>query len=262
MDNKETQIENRYRRDLEIPCFQTDAAFLLKPAAFMDLAQEMSYHAATRLGFGYDDLQVHHTAWVLSRMHFKFNNPPRWRDRVSLFTWHKGTDGLMFLRDFELRQDGDTDFADKSKVLVSCTTSWIVMDTETRRLVRSEDVLNMIPFETQCHDNAIAQPCPKVAMPRGDEPEYVGEHKVAYSDVDIIGHTNNARYIVLAMDCIDYDIAVRQPVKEVFIVFSRETKPGESISLYRICEENEDGRTYTIEGKVDEKSCFCARISF
>ena len=102
MDNKETQIENRYRRDLEIPCFQTDAAFLLKPAAFMDLAQEMAYHAATRLGFGYDDLQVHHTAWVLSRMHFKFNNPPRWRDRVSLFTWHKGTDGLMFLRDFEL----------------------------------------------------------------------------------------------------------------------------------------------------------------
>ena len=46
---------------------------------------------------------------------------------------------------------------------------------------------------------------------------------MAYSDVDIIGHTNNARYIVLAMDCIDYDIAVRQPVKEVFIVFSRET---------------------------------------
>ncbi|MGN0201715.1 MAG: acyl-[acyl-carrier-protein] thioesterase [Candidatus Cryptobacteroides sp.] len=262
MCNTDNQTGNRYRRELEIPCFQTDSAFLLKPAAFMDLAQEMAYHAATRLGFGYDDLQIHHTAWVLSRMHFKFNNPPKWRDAVTLYTWHKGTDGLYFLRDFELRSAGDSDFADKSKVLVSCTSSWIVMDTETRRLVRSEDVLNMIPSETQCCDNAIEQPSPKVVMPRGVEPEYVGDHKVAYSDVDIIGHTNNARYIVLAMDCIDYGTVSQKPVKDVCIVFSRETKPGETISLYRACEKDEQGTAFTVEGKVEGKSCFCARIAF
>lgn len=262
MNNSDNRTDNRYRRDLEIPCFQTDASFLLKPAAFMDLAQEMAYHAATRLGFGYDDLQVHHTAWVLSRMHFIFNDPPRWRDAVSLYTWHKGTDGLFFLRDFELRHSGDTDFADKSKVLVSCTTSWIVMDTLTRRLVRSEDVMNMIPSETQCRDNAIPEPSPKVMMPRGVESEYVGDHTVAYSDVDIIGHTNNARYIVLAMDCIDYGTVSGKPVREVSIVFSRETKPGETISLYRFRGEDEKGPVFTIEGKVDGKSCFCASISF
>ena len=32
----------------------------------------------------------------------------------------------------------------------------------------------------------------------------VGVHKASYSDIDVLGHTNNARYVVWAMDSIDY----------------------------------------------------------
>ena len=92
----------KFSQDLFVPCYQTDASFCLKPAAFMDMAQEIAYWAAQELGFGYDDLHHHHTAWVLSRMHFRFDDPPRWRDRVKLSTWHKGPDGLFYLRDFLL----------------------------------------------------------------------------------------------------------------------------------------------------------------
>ena len=60
----------KFCQDMRIPCYETDAAFCLKPASFMDMAQEIAYWAAQALGFGYDDLQRHHTAWVLSRLHF------------------------------------------------------------------------------------------------------------------------------------------------------------------------------------------------
>ena len=150
--------DNRFSTDITIPCYDTDASFRLKPAAFMDHAQEMAYLAAQALHFGYDDLQRHHTAWVLSRMRMDFLNPPKWTDETTLYTWHKGQDGLFFLRDFELRRKGDTDFADKSKAQVLCTSSWIVMNVETRRLVRSDEVLNMVPATTQCPDNAIQIP--------------------------------------------------------------------------------------------------------
>lgn len=262
MIDSKSYVENRYRRDLEIPCYYTDASTNLKAAAFMDLAQEMAHHAADVLGFGYDDLQVHHTAWVLSRMNFKFINPPKWRDNVTLYTWHKGVEGLFFLRDFELRPSGDTDFADKSKVLVSCTTSWIVMDMQTRRLVRSEDALNMIPYETQCNDNAIETPCGKVVMPKDAEPEHIMDHIVTYSDMDVNGHTNNARYIVMAMDCVPYEESSTRIVKEVSIVFNKETKAGETIQLFRHRADSEEGLSYIVEGKVDGRSCFCARIDF
>ena len=49
--------DNRFSTDITIPCYDTDASFRLKPAAFMDHAQEMAYLAAQALHFGYDDLR-------------------------------------------------------------------------------------------------------------------------------------------------------------------------------------------------------------
>lgn len=255
-------LDNRYSTDITVPCYDTDAAFRMKPAAFMDHAQEMAYLAAQALHFGYDDLKVHHTAWVLSRMRIDFVNPPKWTDETTLYTWHKGLDGLLFLRDFELRRKGDTDFHDKSKALVACTSSWIVMNTETRRLVRSDEVLDMVPAHTQCEDDAIKTPCGKVVMPKNVPAEEVGVRVPAYSDIDVLGHTNNARYIVWAMDCIDYDEVASAPVKSVSINFIKETKPGETVRLFRSKVENDGCKSYFIEGKIEDKPCFCARIDF
>ena len=255
-------LDNRYSTDITVPCYDTDAAFRMKPAAFMDHAQEMAYLAAQALHFGYDDLKVHHTAWVLSRMRIDFVNPPKWTDETTLYTWHKGLDGLLFLRDFELRRKGDTDFQDKSKALVVCTSSWIVMNTETRRLVRSDEVLDIVPAHTQCEDDAIKTPCGKVVMPKNSVAEEVGVRVPAYSDIDVLGHTNNARYIVWAMDCIDYDEVASAPVKSVSINFIKETKPGETVRLFRSKVENDGCRSYFIEGKIEDKPCFCARIDF
>ena len=61
MENRYTK-DNKYYQETIIPCYDADASFHLKPAAFMDLAQELAYWAAGELGFGFDDLQTHGTA--------------------------------------------------------------------------------------------------------------------------------------------------------------------------------------------------------
>ena len=60
---------NKYSQKFIIPCYFTDASWRLKPASFMDVAQEAANQHATVLGFGYDDLIASRTAWILSRMH-------------------------------------------------------------------------------------------------------------------------------------------------------------------------------------------------
>ena len=236
----------QFCQDLCIPCYQTDAQTVLKPAAFMDLAQEIAYWAAQKLGFGYDSLHVHHTAWVLSRMHIHFVHPPRWRDKVTLFTWHKGAEGLFYLRDFHLKdRDG--------KSLVTATSSWVVIDEQTRRLVRPGDLQHLL--EVGEAEHAIAEPAPKVQLPKDQEAEAAGEHVVAYSDIDLIGHTNNVRYVVWAMDCLPFEDACR-PVKDLYINFNKETKAGETVQLFRL--KTLDG--WYVEGRVDGKSCFVVQI--
>ena len=234
------QEGNVFSQQLCIPSYQTDHKGLLKPTAFMDMAQEIAYWAAEALGFGYDSLHVHHTTWVLARMHIRFLRPVHWRDDVTLYTWHKGASGLLYLRDFLLR---DT----SGETAIAATTSWVVMDELTRRLVRPEDLKQLLQVEQT--DHAIAEPAPKVAVNK--EMELVGEHVVTQAEIDINAHTNNARYVAWAIDSLPPEVSA-SPVKELCINFIKETMQGDCVQLYRSQADDK----WLVEGRVEGKSCF------
>lgn len=242
----------RFEQKFTIPCYDTDASWRLKPSSFMDLAQEAAGQHAVYLGFGYDDLIATNTAWILSRVHVEFVDAPKWRENITLRTWHKGLNRLFFLRDFILTDD-------QGRERVKATTSWLVLNLETRRLVRDPKLMEE---GTVCLDNVIETPADKVVMPKDIEPQYVLDHHVAYSDVDMNGHTNNAMYMQWAMDAVDYDIASTRPVKWFTINFNHETKPGDIVALYKVVKEEEDGRHVFVEGKVNDQSAFIVEILF
>lgn len=243
---------NRYIQNFHIPCYNTDMSWRLKPAAFMDLAQEAANLHATRLGFGYDEMIESKSAWVLSRMRVVFEDTPKWREEVSLMTWHKGLDRLFFLRDFLM-----TDKEGNPKI--KATTSWLVINLQTRRLVRDPKLLDE---GTICSDNVLENPADKVVMPKDAEPQLIVEHAVGYSDLDMNGHANNARYMQWAMDAVNYEISSVKPVKEFTINFNHEVKPQETVSIYKSIVEAEDGRHVFVEGKVGEQSSFIVEIIF
>lgn len=240
------QPDKKVRDEFAVKCHEVDSAKRLKPAAFMDMAQEMAYQAAAAMRFGYDELIVKNMAWVLSRMRFRFLDAPHWGDRIVFRTWHRGAFGPFFVRDFEvLSPDGVR--------LVEATSSWVVIDTVTRAMARPEDALPK--DDTACHDFAIETPAGKVMMPRGVQPEYVMTRKVAYSDIDLVGHTNNARYVSWAMDCLDYGESGIK-VDEVEIVFHHETRPGDEVALYRA---SANGNHY-VEGRLGGIPVFCVKF--
>ena len=237
-------------RRFRLACYDTDRSFYLKPGAFMDLAQELAQVSAESLGFGYDDLQRFGLAWVLSRMQIEFVAPPRWRDEVELQTWHKGFEGPFYVRDFRmLGPDGEP--------AVLATSSWLVIDTATRHLLRRERLAECLPLDTICDDSALDTPCGKLVMPP-EGIEEVEEHRVVYSDVDFVGHTNNARYVVWAMDCLDYDKLVSQRVRRVRINFNKEACPGDVVEIFRAPVEG----GWAVEGRVGDRSSFCAEFTF
>ena len=243
---------NRLREHYTIPCYDTDASWRLKPVSFMNYAQEMANRHASVLGFGYDDLIGSRTAWVLARMYIRFIDLPLWRNDVTLTTWHKGLNRLFFLRDFRMTDP-------QGNVRVEATTSWIVLNLDTRRLVRDPKLMDE---GTKCSENAVEQPADKVQLPKDAQMEFVMEHTVSYSDVDLLGHTNNAMYMHWAMDAVPYEITSQHPLKEVTINFNHETRAGEKVSIYRTSLQAEDGLRVFIEGKVGDTSSFVIEMLF
>lgn len=239
-------------QNFTIPCYETDALWRLKPASFMDMAQEAAGQHAVYLGFGYDDLIKTNTAWILSRVNIHFIDTPKWREEVTLTTWHKGLDRLFFLRDF-IMTDKD------GRERVKATTSWLVLNLETRRLVRDPKLMEE---GTVCGEHVLETPADKVQMPKDVEPELAMEHVVAYSDVDMLGHTNNAMYMQWSMDAVEYDLVSERSVKELTINFNHETKAGDKVAIYRASVEKEDDLHVYIEGKVESVSAFCVELIF
>lgn len=223
----------------------------LRPTAFMDIAQELAAVGSEQLHFADADLKPHGLVWILARMDTHYDALPRRGDSVTVQTWHKGLDGIFLIREYRmLGPDGRT--------AVRSTSSWIIMDLETRRAVRADRLGGIIDLEPQADDVAVERACPKIVLPAGAVPAHVADHRVSYSDVDYNGHANNARYSVWAMDCLPGDIAYSQRIKEIAINFNREACPGETVALHHCAE----GNVHFVEGRTENRQIFICRLIF
>lgn len=243
-------MDKAFSKDYTITCYEADANQLMRPTAMLDLMQEAANVNASTLGFGYDEMMNSNTAWVLSRIHVKFNNTPKWRDEVNLKTWHKGVSKLFYLRDFILSDK-------EGNPMVLATTSWLIIDMNTRRLVRNSDLaLN----DTAIH--AIETPADKVVIPVDIEPELVRKHPVTWSEIDTNGHVNNVKYAVWAIDAVKQEDIKEKPLKELLINYDAEVMPGDVVKISRVRQETEEGIVYYITGKVSDKQNFSVKLLF
>lgn len=242
---------NKFIEKSRVRCFQTDYQYILKPDAFLDLAQDLAGKGAQQTSFNDDNLRANNCAWVLARMQVKFDKPVRYDENIEMQTWHKGLNGLYFLRDYQLLNE-------QGEIAVRSSSSWIVMNTETRRISRDEAVMKLIDVEAQSSDHAIEEPCPKVVIPKGAELQEIGSHKVRFSDVDYNGHANNVQYTVWALDHLPEDLVFNHKVKEIVINFNKEARAGETVQLYHA---EVDG-AHIVEGQSEGHQVFIEKFIF
>jgi acyl-ACP thioesterase len=243
-------MSKTYSKDYIITCYEADANQLMRPTAMLDLMQEAANVNASTLGFGYDEMINCNTAWVLSRTYVKFINTPRWRQEVNLKTWHKGVSKLFHLRDFILSDM-------EGNPMVLATTSWLIIDMNTRRLVRNND----LSLSDTAMD-AIETPADKVVIPVDIEPELVRKHPITWSEIDTNGHVNNVKYVVWAIDAVKAEDIKERPLKELLINYDAEVMPGDIVKISRVRQETEEGIVYYITGRVADKQNFSVKLVF
>lgn len=245
----------KYSAVKRIPSFDVDMSSTLKPASFLNYAQEAANIHADYIGVGYDSMQVTRKGWVLARMYVKFHRLPMWRDNINIQSWHKGASGFQFLRDFVVFDNAT------GEQLISATTSWLVIDIDTRRLSKFPE---LVEDEEKCiKEDVIAEQAPKIAMPKDADAECVAVRNVTYSDLDMLGHVNNVKYTEWAMNAVELDVTMNRRLKELAINFNNEIKPGDKVELYRYCENGDDGSlVYYIEGRVENKVSFIEKLVF
>lgn len=210
----------------------------IRPAALLDLFQQLAGEHAETLGVGFDALYRQGRLWVVSRIKAVIENKPALYETVTAETWPEPTGRVDFDRDYLVRgEDG--------RIIAKGVSKWCVIDLNSRKLVRAQDIV--FPGEF-CLEKTFEPPFAKL-LPAETLP-LAFEHTVRRSDLDHNGHMNNARYGELLLDAVPTDRIIRA----FQIDFLHEAMRGETIAVHALQNEN----ALSVCGSIEHKPCFCA----
>ena len=240
---------NIFTKEFTISSYDLNPRGQARLTSMADFFQEVAYHHASELGLGYEDMKSNKTTWVLSRMRIHMKRYPAWNDLIKLETWPSGAERLFALRDFRVLDS-------EGEVIGMASTAWLVLDIDTHRLIRPKEMMErfkMIIHDVQMFDNSLD----KIAIPGETKP--LNKHTVVFSDLDIVGHVNNVKYMEWCIDAITSSDDAEKEIRELEINFNHEALLGDRISIGGV--EGEDGNTYFLASREgDGQEIISARL--
>lgn len=201
----------------ELSSIEIGADLRVKPSAIANALQEAARKHADSLGWGVETIQQKKLYWVLARTRVEIAKRPGYASKITIHTWPKGTAGRYALRDFE----GSANQRD----FLKATSSWLLVDALTGRPA-SVDQLSEL-FNERANEHAIETPAEKITIPEKFDGELVVEP--LYSDLDVLGHVNNARYLDWAWSAVPEDIRMR--TKGWTVNYLKEVKAGQTMTV-------------------------------
>lgn len=214
----------------------------LRPSAMFSLLQDAAAGSAARYGAGMDALKGRGILWMVVHMRAEVLRLPAFGDEITVSTWLGEENHGLYTRYYEMRcADGES--------AVKASGIWVLVDANTRALVRDPDVT--MPFAVTGRESARPR---KLRLP---ELSNTTAFTARYSQADVNGHMNNAKYLDAAEDMMPVDYLLHHRLSSVAVDYLREVLPGETLSLRYGC----DGGAWWFSGETDEP-CFRIRLVY
>lgn len=209
-----------YKTDAEVNGFDIDFRHNIHIYRLLHLIHEAAGQHAKVLNRGWDDLHQDGLFWALSKVHMVVHQYPKWNDKITIETWPKAHETLVFLRDYEV-------FNESGDLLVSASSEWMIVDYRVNRIMRMDQMSMHIDFPDQKH--ALKTRVPK--LKRVEFPENPVFNQVVISDLDMNDHVNNVNYAKWMIDQFDYPFYKKHTLKEIVINYSYQLKAEEQYTF-------------------------------
>lgn len=202
----------------------------IRLSAFINLMIQSAIKSANSLGFGFDMLKQKNMTWMLGRLSVEIYKSSNWENKVFVETWPKTVDGLLYIRDFIVRNE-------KDEVIAKGTSGWLAVDLDKKRIV-SVDSLNEAFYELK-NKNALDYMPMKITANKTEE-SFI--RHASYFDLDMNKHVTAVRYLDWMMDTFDVDFHEKNYPKEIHINYIKEIHVGNEIKLNK--KQLEEGKYY------------------
>lgn len=233
-------------KDWEINFTQCTPNGYLKYTDLCNLLQLTAAAHSEVGGISFTDMQEFNQAWVLSRMRVEISELPKWRDVVTVKTWINSLENSRSVRALEMYVNG--------RKIVGSETFWAVFNTKARR--PEPLALPYQHFELYPENKATEIGFSKINLTH--EKEIAFERTVFLSDLDIVNHVNNVKYLEWCLDLLDENKIFYQEVKSFEMNFLKELSLKDKVILHECL--NDTNAIFSIT--KEDKTCFALQLNW
>jgi len=233
-------------KDWEINFTQCTPNGYLKHTDLCNLLQLTAAAHSEVGGISFTDMQEFDQAWVLSRMRVEITALPKWQDIVTVKTWINSLENSRSVRALEMYVNGEK--------IVGSETFWAVFNTKARR--PEGLALPYEHFELFPDKRATLEGFSKINV--NPEKESVFEKTVYLSDLDIVNHANNVKYLEWCLDHVEPEKILKQQIKSFEMNFMKELSLNDNVVIHE--SETEVDSTFSIT--KEDKTCFALQLNW
>ncbi|MBK0368605.1 acyl-[acyl-carrier-protein] thioesterase [Flavobacterium agrisoli] len=239
-------FQSEISKEWEINFTQCTPSGFLKYTDLCNLLQLTAAAHSEVGGISFNDMQAFNQAWVLSRMRVEISELPKSGDIVTIKTWINNLENSRSTRALEM-------YVNKKK-MVGCETFWAVFNTKIRR--PEALALPFEHFKLFPDKKATEVSLSKIVVPT--ESELIAKKQVFISDLDIVNHVNNVKYLEWCLDYVEPKLILNHSLESFEMNFMKELSLEDEISINEFKTNKES--FFSIQ--KEEKNCFALQLNW
>ncbi|MFC4652562.1 acyl-ACP thioesterase domain-containing protein [Lactococcus nasutitermitis] len=218
----------KYSEKYQVPFYESDAFKNMKISSLLAVALQISGVQSTKLDRS--DVWVaehYHLFWAVIEYELEITRLPKFSETITIETEATSYNKFFCYRNFWFKDAA-------GNVLVEIKSTWVLMDKESRKVERVLDEI-VAPYQSEKTSRILRSH--KFAKKDTFENAELMSYPVRFSDLDMNGHVNNAKYYDWASDMIDFDFRKNHQPKKVYIKYNHEVLYGSQIDAKMLLTE-------------------------
>lgn len=211
-----------YQKSFLIPSFATDRFDRLKCSYLLGLAQEVAGDHSALLGADYSHTRLY---WVITRQRVQITRLPAAGETITLETWPMPTTRVAYPR-------STIAYDEQGAELFRSISLWVLMDPESRAMV--------LPGKSGVQVDGLLRGS-ELAVPGSLAPGTLtntAQRTVYYTELDVNGHMNNARYLDHLADLLPGSFHENHVIRDMTLGYLAEAREGDTLLQQWQLEEN------------------------
>ncbi len=232
-------MDGVFKETYKLSACDVDFTDRWKLQSLLEKAQEAANDQCVGLGAGRNEMiDKYNAAFILARTYLEIYKYPRNSEQAVISTWPKDGSHHILVRFFKIEDEN-------GELIGRMISHWAVLDLTKRALVSPDSMGFKMPDTSNIPD---LMDMPR-RIPCGYEDPDTMEITARYSDIDILGHVNNTKYVEWICDFLGSGFFKQNTICSLDIKYSREVTEGEPLRLEMVkrdIPECEDGKSFRI----------------